>query len=384
MSPLIIEPEGASCSPEYRYAPGALRNSPTTEAHTAYVIGGLYGNVFALREILRMQEAEAALGQPVALVFNGDHNWFDVDSDSFHEINTTVLRHAVICGNVECSIAAPEDVGCGCDYPDYVNPQVVDWSNEIMTQLRHTAANFPDIVRQLGSLPMTRILSIGGQRIGIVHGDAESLSGWSFAAECLSPVAESCSGDMPPGHLTPQHDIETFFREADVLAFASSHTCLPHARDFSVDGTQRLIINNGAAGMANFAGTTHGVITRISVDPTPPPNSLYGVTLNGVRFDALPVHFDAPPWIEHFVSVWPSDTPANRSYLDRIKHGPNYTLEQAVSGNVSLASVTTPKTQSPRYRRQCRSIHRFERVTDPTPANRWLVAFSNCSDPSRR
>ena len=336
-----IDGEGAICSPQHRYAPNSLRHSPTTHAHTAYVIGGLYGNVFALREILRMQQVEALAGNVVTLVFNGDHNWFDIDAASFDEINSTVLKHIAICGNVECAIAAPEDIGCGCDYPSYVNPEVVDWSNEIMTQLRHAAADFPDIVRQLRELPMNRILCVGNQRIGIVHGDAESLSGWSFAAECLSPIAASCSGNIASGQLTSERDIEAFFTDADVLAFASSHTCLPHARDFLVDGTQRLIINNGAAGMANFGGSTHGVITRISVDPTPPQDSLYGATIAGVRFDALPVHFDASAWIDHFARVWPEGTAAHRSYFDRIKHGPNYVLAQAVSGNVSLASATT-------------------------------------------
>ena len=340
MSPLIVDAEGAACSPQHRYAPNALRNSPITVAHTAYVIGGLYGNVFALREILRMQEAEKCAGSAVTLVFNGDHNWFDIDAPSFGEINTTVLKHTAICGNVECAITAPDDVGCGCDYPSYVNPHVVDWSNAIMTQLRRTAADFPGIVHQLGELPMSRILRVGDQRIGIVHGDAESLSGWSFAAERLSPVAANCSADMPSGQLTSERDIETFFKDADVLAFASSHTCLPHARDFSVDGAQRLIINNGAAGMANFGGTTHGVITRISVDPTPPPNSLYGVKIAGIRFDALPVHFDASAWMDHFSRVWPAGTPAHQSYFDRINHGPNYALRHAVSGNVTLASAT--------------------------------------------
>ena len=338
MLPVTTNNEGTSCSPQHRYAPSALRQSPTTHAHTAYVIGGLYGNVFALREILRMQQAEERRGNAVTLVFNGDHNWFDVDAASFDEINTTVLKHTVICGNVECAIAAPEDIGCGCDYPSYVNPKVVDWSNEIMTQLRHTATEFPDIVRQLDELPMSRTLCVGDQRIGIVHGDAESLSGWAFAAECLSPVAASCSGDVPSGQLTSESDIAEFFRDAGVLAFASSHTCLPHARDFSVDGASRLIINNGAAGMANFAGTTFGMITRISTDLSPPANSLYGITMTGVRFDALPVHFDASAWIEHFAGVWPVGTPAHRSYFDRIRHGPNYALEQAVSGNVALAA----------------------------------------------
>ena len=339
MSSLISDSEGAICPPQHRYSPSSLRHSVATHAHTAYVIGGLYGNVFALREILHMQQNEAASGHAAVLMFNGDHNWFDIDAASFEEINTTVLQHTAICGNVECAIAAPENVGCGCDYPSYVDAQVVDWSNEITTQLRQTASDFPDILRQLGELPMNRILCVGDQRIGIVHGDAESLSGWSFAAECLSSVAASCSGDAPSGQLTSLRDIETFFRDSDVLAFASSHTCLPHVRNFSVDGSQRLIINNGAAGMANFAGTTHGVITRISVDPTPPADSLYGVMMGGIRFDALPVHFDSPMWIDHFASVWPEGTPAHRSYFDRIQHGPNYTLEQAVSGNVSLPSA---------------------------------------------
>lgn len=344
MSSSIPESEGAICSPQHRYAPSSLRQSPVTQAHTAYVIGGLYGNVFALREILRMQRAEASTGRTVTLIFNGDHNWFDIDAASFQEVNTTVLGHVAISGNVECAIVAPENVGCGCDYPSYVNSEVVNWSNEITTQLRLTANNFPDIVRQLGQLPMSRILAVGEQRIAVVHGDAESLSGWSFAAECLSPVAASCSGDAPPGQLTPQHEIDAFFRAADVLAFASSHTCLPHARDFSVDGSQRLIINNGAAGMANFAGTTHGVITRISVEATPPSGSLYGAMIGGVRFDALPVHFDAPAWIDHFSRVWPEGTSAHRSYFDRIQHGPNYALSQAVSGSVALTSA---KSQVP-------------------------------------
>ena len=347
MSPIIIDAQSASCSLEYRYAPSALRNSPTTQAHTAYVIGGLYGNVFALREILRMQQAEERAGSTVTLIFNGDHNWFDVDAASFEEINTTVLQHSAICGNVECSIAAPEDIGCGCDYPDYVNPQVVDWSNEIMTQLRRTATDFPDIVRQLGQLPMCRILCIGDQRIGIVHGDAQSLSGWSFAAECLSPALASYAGDQATGTLTSASVIEGFFRDANVVAFASSHTCLPHARDFSVDGEQRLIINNGAAGMANFFGTTHGVITRISVDPAPPRDALYGVAIAGLRFDALPLHFDASAWTSHFARVWPEGTAAHRSYFDRIQRGPNYALHQSVSGSVSLTTSATSATTAP-------------------------------------
>ena len=43
--------------------------------------------------------------------------------------------------------------------------------------------------------------------------------------------------------------IERSFAEARVDVFASSHTCLPALRRFD----RGLVINNGAAGMPNFA-----------------------------------------------------------------------------------------------------------------------------------
>jgi hypothetical protein len=61
---------------------------------------------------------------------------------------------------------------------------------------------------------------------------------------------------------------------------------VPDGRD------HRLVINNGAAGLGNLAGTTNGVITRLSSDPRPPADSLYGISIGGLRGDALPVRFD--------------------------------------------------------------------------------------------
>jgi hypothetical protein len=43
----------------------------------------------------------------------------------------------------------------GCAYPDYVGDEVVDRSNQIMTRLRATARQFPQVVRRLGDLPST-------------------------------------------------------------------------------------------------------------------------------------------------------------------------------------------------------------------------------------
>jgi hypothetical protein len=323
-----------SCPIDYYYSPSHFRRAPSLVAQTVYVVGGLYGNPEALHEILRMREAEARQGRRVELVFNGDHNWFNVDRDSFREINQAVLESCAIRGNVEAEIAQPTD-GCGCNYPEYVNAEYVARSNAIMARLQRAAREFEHVRRALGRLPMTRTIEVGGERIGIVHGDAELLSGWSFAAERLSPIGRCCSGDEAGAELTPRATIDHAFREADVTAFASSHTCLAHARDFSVDGRERLIINNGAAGLANFAGESFGLLTRISSDRSVPKESLYGMTVGGARFDALPVRFDSTAWVRRFMRNWPPGTPAHDAYFNRIANGPDFTLADAIGGRVT-------------------------------------------------
>ena len=337
MSALISALQADSACPvEYRYTAKGFRRPPSLVADAVYVVGGLYGNVEALHEILRMRDAEGRAGRRVELVFNGDHNWFNVDAASFREINEAALAGTSIRGNVEAEIAKPSDGGCGCNYPDYVNAEYVARSNAIMRRLQRTAADFPDVRQALGALPMTRTIEVGGERIGIVHGDAELLSGWSFAAESLSPNGRSCSGDEATAELTPRETIYRIFRDADVTAFASSHTCLPHARDFDVDGRARLIMNNGSSGIPNFANTGFGIVTRISSDLAVPRESLYGITLGGARFDALPVGFDTGAWLERFQRNWQPGSPAYEAYFKRLVAGPAFELGDAVGGTVAL------------------------------------------------
>jgi len=328
----------ASCPVEYRYAPAHFRRAPSIVAETVYVVGGLYGNLEALHEILRMCEGEAREGRRVALAFNGDHNWFDVDAASFREINQLALDSTSIRGNVEAEIARPTG-GCGCNYPGYVNAEYVARSNAIMARLQEAADEFPAVKTALGGLPLTRTLEVGGERIGVVHGDAELLSGWSFAAERLSPNRRCCSGDEATAELTPRARIEQVFREADVTAFASTHTCLAHARDFAVDGRNRLIMNNGSAGIPNFSGATFGLVTRISADPAVPRASLYGIRMGGARFDALPVRFDQSAWMKRFLGNWQPGTPGYDAYFDRLVKGPDFRLADAIGGRVERASA---------------------------------------------
>src|SRR5512139_1135660 len=141
---------GRSCPSHYRYSPRVLRGGATLTVDSLYVVGGLYGNPFALDAVLSMAHGEGA-----AVVFNGDFNWFDVEPGEFRRINESVLLHAALRGNVETEIAGEEEgAGCGCAYPEWVGDAEVGRSNRILERLRETARGFPDLRARLHALPM--------------------------------------------------------------------------------------------------------------------------------------------------------------------------------------------------------------------------------------
>ena len=249
-------------------------------------------------------------------------------AEDLADINETVLRHVATQGNVEAELAAESsDAGCGCAYPDYVDEEVVTRSNAIMARLRGTAMAFPELRRRLGDLPMTLCIEVGGERIAILHGDPESLAGWSFAVEA-----------MPPAGTTPMGRIQDYFRKSAARVYACTHTGLPYAQRFLVDGQARLVANNGSAGMPNFAATRFGVITRISADERIPEASLYGCQLDGLRVDALPVHYDHEAWLGRFLRDWPEGSPAHHLYYSRLLDGPDFSLPQAARDGVTIVA----------------------------------------------
>lgn len=305
---------GRTCPVSYRYPPRVFDREPQLAAETLYVVGGLYGNVEALAAIARLASREAGA---VKLVFNGDFHWFDVRPADFAAVTREVLAHTALRGNVETELAADEsDAGCGCAYPADVSDAEVTRSNEILERLRATARLAPELRARLGTLPMHLVARVGEARIGIVHGDAASLAGWGFAHDRLDD----------PGH---GRWIGAAFRDACVDAFASSHTCLAAVRAFEVDGRVRVIANNGAAGMPNFAGTRHGVVTRISTRAFAGPERLYGAEAAGAHVDALRVDYDHERWLERFLASWPAGSPAHASYHRRIVEGPRHAIERA-------------------------------------------------------
>jgi predicted phosphodiesterase len=301
LAPPQIVP-GRSCPLSYRYSPKVFDRPAEWAAETIYVIGGLYGNLEALDAIEHMAATETV---PPRLVFNGDFHWFDAQADWFAELDRRVHRHTALRGNVETELASADDkAGCGCAYPESVDKADVERSNNILARLKQVAQN----AKHLGSLPMHAVASVGGTRIAVVHGDAESLAGWRFDGAAM---------DVPEN----QAWLSDVFAQSKVDVFASSHTCTPALRNVSGCG---VVVNNGSAGMASLAGATHGIITRVSTHAAPISLPvLHGAQHAGVHVDAVAVYFDDTRWQQRFLTAWPAGSDAHISYWNRICHGPS-------------------------------------------------------------
>jgi hypothetical protein len=306
---------GRVCPLRYRYGPEAIAAVPPRDVQTLYVIGGLYGNLQALDRIEMMACSEA---KPPTLCFNGDFNWFNVDDTQFAEVNHRVLAHDAILGNVEAEFGAEGgNAGCGCAYPESVDAGVVERSNRIHARLRATAARHPRTRARLEQLPMIARYQVADCRIGVVHGDAESLAGWRFDVTAL---------DAPDAGWW----LRSIFDIARVNVFASTHTCLPAMRGFArPDASMGWVINNGAAGMPNFRGDLCGLFTRIGTTPSP-HESLHEIALAGAHIALLPLRYDARLWQWRFVDQWPPGSDAWVSYFDRITRGPQFVPGRAI------------------------------------------------------
>ena len=336
-----MEARGRSCPIGYRYQPEALAQPARLEADTLYVVGGLYGNLVAMRAVLERADRESS--GLAAVVFNGDFHWLDVDPDDFRAVSQAVLARHAIKGNVEAELASEEDTGCGCAYPDYVGHDVVERSNQIITRLRATAGRFPDLVHRMDELPRYLIASVAGERIGIIHGDPESLAGWRLALEAMEPGDPAVRRQVGwRGRPTTPADLLDWFGRADISVLASTHTGLPYAQVIPDGRGQRLVVNNGAAGLGNFAGATFGVVTRLSSDPRPPADSLYSATVGALRCDAVALRFDLGWWRRRFLAQWPPGSPGHRAYFTRLTRGTHLRLQQAARAGVQLTAAREP------------------------------------------
>ena len=317
---------GRSCPLHYRYAPETFaRTADVAAVDVLYVVGGLYGNELALEQVLRLFATERGRAR---LIFNGDFHWFDVDAEVFARVQRQVLAHTALRGNVETELATEregtdDDTGCGCAYPNWVDNAVVERSNRILQRLR-TAAT-PTQRTELAALPMTLRTDVGDLKLGIVHGDAQSLAGWGFAQEHLQDSA----------HLGTVRD---WFAKAQVDAFACTHTCLPiFQRLRGADhASGRWVLNNGSAGMPNFSGDGAGLLTRVALRPFDGPQRRFGVRQGDVFIDAIAIDTDAAQAHARFLSQWSEGSDAHASYFHRIAHGPDYRVDDAIRFEESL------------------------------------------------
>ncbi len=324
---MSVQP-GRSCPLHYRYAPRDFARPADFHADTLYVIGGLYGNVPALEAVLALAAAEPA---PVTLAFNGDFNWFNIDDAGFRAINSEVLRHHALRGNVETEIADDHsDAGCGCGYPDNVDDAEVARSNAIAQSLRETARRHADLRARLAALPMNLVADVGGVRVAIVHGDLASLAGWSLSQERLAYEGE-------------KNIVLKQLLTSQCVIVASSHTCLPVALTLNTASAPCAIFNNGAAGMPNFAGTQFGLITRIATTPAL-KTALYGTRIGDIHLEAIAVDYDHARWQHEFLANWLPGSAGHISYYQRIVGGPAYAVADANRIVVSNSDATRPNT----------------------------------------
>ena len=312
---MSVDGPGRSCPLHYRYRASDFDVPASDRCEVLYVVGGLYGNVPALERVIELFERERG---DKRLVFNGDFHWFDVDPSAFTQIQRGVFAFQATRGNVETELAAADapdggDAGCGCAYPDWVGDGVVERSNRILARLRDTARAVAGACDALQALPMWRRVDVGDCRVAIVHGDAQSLSGWGFAQESLrdTPARETAA---------------RWFTQARVDVFASSHTCLPV---FQALGGG-LLLNNGAAGMPNLAGTHEGLLTRIAIRPFAGSERRFGLRRGTVHLDAIAIDYDDAAWRQGFHTQWPPGTDAHTSYWSRISEGTDCRIDDAM------------------------------------------------------
>lgn len=288
---------GRDCPLDYRLGREAYAGEPLFECDTLYVVGGLYGNRQALAALQRRLAAEPG----AQAVFNGDAHWFDRDPLIFQAIEQGLNGHLALRGNVETELGRADDsgAGCGCAYPMSVEDAVVERSNAIQGLLADTVRSLPGMAEHLAARAATALICVGGQRVAISHGDEQSLAGWGCARESLAEPAR-------------QRQVDEWLAANELRVLATSHTCSAVALNLG----HGALINNGAAGLPNFAGGRYGLISRIAT--TPHAAALYRCQRDGLFIEALPLNYDHAAFLADFDRQWPAASPAALSYRARV------------------------------------------------------------------
>lgn len=308
----VFKDAGRACPVDYRINPEAFLGEPACSCDVLYVVGGLYGNPFAFDAIDRLVAEEEG---ETLVVLNGDMHWFDKTAENFELIERRAASYVPLVGNVEAELRRQVDVGvgCGCAYPDCTTDDAVSRSNRIHKKLSEAIAGRPDLRELLQRRSSTLTVGVADKKIAITHGDEQLLGGWSCSRESLMDVLR-------------QDELDSWMEQQGVDVLATTHTCAPVA----VSLAHGLVVNNGAAGLPNFAGQRYGLVVRIA--STPHPDALFGAQREGLCVEGVPLRYDHDAYLAWFDELWPAASPAAVSYRDRIVDGPDDQLDHALLG----------------------------------------------------
>ena len=276
------------------------------------IIGGLYGNLQSMKEIKKYEKNNQ-------LIFNGDFHWLNKKKEEFIAVQKFVNRHITLKGNIEDSLSNPKNFdNCNCDYPDYFPPEETIFSNEIFSQLKETFISCNDYKNDFNKLDTQLYISIkNGPNIFITHGDLQSLNGWLFSIKSIKKLKKM--------------EFLNFFDRVNADVIISSHTCLPvFCSATHKNGEEKLLLNNGAAGMPNFKNKNFGIVIRISSGKSPDNKVIYRKKVKNYFFEAIKLEYHNKNFINEFLSNWPSKSAGYKAYFDRIINGPIYDLADSI------------------------------------------------------
>ena len=161
----------------------------------------------------------------------------------------------------------------------------------------------PELKGPLMGRPATMVVDVAGFRVGITHGDEKLIGGWDCSRESLQDVMR-------------QDEVDCFMRRCSLDVFTTTNTCAPVALGLS----RGLVVNNGAAGLPNFAGQRFGLVVRIAAKPR--KDALFEAQVGDLHVQAIPLRYDHDAFLGWFDALWDETSPASISYRDRIVNGP--------------------------------------------------------------
>lgn len=300
--------KGRNCSIDYILNKNWASNINEHNNSTIYIVGGLYGNFEALKTIKDFASNE---DEYPLIIFNGDIHWFDIYEDDFLKVENLIKNDIKLLGNVEYELINPNNnLGCGCNYPEDVDDEVVERSNDIHSTMKDNLKN-SSILNDIRTREKTYVLEYLGKKIAITHGDEKSLSGWDCSIDSLKDKNR-------------EQNLNLWLEENKVDFLVTTHTCLPVVKKLN----KKYVLNNGSSGMANIKGTTYGIFIRISNKPC--SQAIISIKEDNIYLELVKVDFNVESFINWFDNIWNSKSPASISYRNRILNGTNLEKEEII------------------------------------------------------